>query len=348
MSPPLLSLTQWRAFDLLQEGIWIADVADCLVYLNPAMARFAGVPVDSLLGRCVLEFATATIDQFRPFFLAAREALAPMPYECELTTPGGCRTWQSGWLTPLLTDGIYQGMLCSVQDITATMDLKASMLNARQQLELVLAGADLGTWNWHLPSGRVVFNQRWSEMLGYRLEEIVPDIGSWKKLAHPDDWHDINTQLEAHLRGDTPAYESEHRLRHKQGHWVWVLDRGKVVERDPANQPLRVAGTLLDISDRKRLKTEGAALLRRIEALIGGAAASPRPVAAGHAATQLTTRQRRVLGLIANGQTSSQIATQLHISTATAATHRRDLMRKLGLHSTADLTRYAIEHGLDR
>ena len=342
-----LSADQCRGYDLLQEGVWITDADDRFVYLNPAMLSLAGVSREQVQGNVLLDLPEATIGEFRLFYLAARETGMPMPYECAVTTPEGRPSWQAGWLTPLRNAGRHAGMLCTVMDVSAKMALKTSMHSARQQLELILAGSDLGSWDWHVPSGHVSFNARWCEMLGYRHDEIAPHVSSWEKLVHPDDWPAISALVEAHLHGETASYESEHRLRHKHGHWVWVLDRGKVVERDAQGQPLRAAGTHLDISDRKRLKHEGTALLRRIEALITEATLT---IPSGNTATspQLTARQRRVLGLIAQGLTSTQIAAQLHISTATALTHRRDLMRKLGLHSTASLTRYAIEQGLDQ
>ena len=121
-----------------------------------------------------------------------------------------------------------------------------------QRLELALTGGDLGTWDWHVPSGDITFNKRWCEMLGYTLNEIEPVISSWKKLVNPEDWTVINAVLELHLKGESPMYEFEYRTRHKDGHWVWVLDRGKVVERDDDGKPLRVAGTHLDITRQKQ------------------------------------------------------------------------------------------------
>lgn len=120
-----------------------------------------------------------------------------------------------------------------------------------QRLELALAGADLGLWDWQLPSGDVVFDQRWCTMLGYELGEIEPAFESWRRLVHPDDLPKVQAALAAHLKGDTPLYEFEHRLRHKGGEWRWILTRGKVVQRDESGKPVRVVGTHMDISARK-------------------------------------------------------------------------------------------------
>ncbi|GAB4291468.1 MAG: hypothetical protein Kow0096_05680 [Thiohalomonadaceae bacterium] len=122
---------------------------------------------------------------------------------------------------------------------------------AEQRLEMALSGADLGLWDWHIPNDHVTFNARWAAMLGYRPDEIGPDISTWKRLIHPDDMTAIDEALQRHFRGETPLYETEHRLRHKDGHWVWVLDRGKVMERAEDGSPLRAVGTHLDITERK-------------------------------------------------------------------------------------------------
>ncbi|OHC27594.1 MAG: hypothetical protein A2Y50_04915 [Pseudomonadales bacterium RIFCSPLOWO2_12_59_9] len=130
--------------------------------------------------------------------------------------------------------------------------LERQLSESVQRLELALTGGDLGTWDWHVPSGDIAFNQRGCEMLGYALNEIEPVITSWQKMVHPDDRPVINAALEPHLMGETQMYEAEHRMCHKDGHWVWVLDRGKVVKRDGEGKPLRVAGTYLDITRQKQ------------------------------------------------------------------------------------------------
>ncbi len=120
-----------------------------------------------------------------------------------------------------------------------------------ERLELALAGADLGLWDWHVPGGKVVFNPRWFTMLGYAPGELAADFETWRALLHPDDSEPAQSAIAAHLKGTTPAYEIEHRLRHKDGRWLWILARGKVVQRDAGSAPLRMVGTHMDITARK-------------------------------------------------------------------------------------------------
>jgi two-component system cell cycle sensor histidine kinase/response regulator CckA len=121
----------------------------------------------------------------------------------------------------------------------------------RTRLELALRGADMGLWDWNIQTGRLVYNDRWARMLGYELEEIEPRVGAWEALIHPDDFVRVTGALAAHLEGRADSYEAEYRLRAKSGLWVWVLDRGRVLERDAKGRPLRAAGTHLDVTERK-------------------------------------------------------------------------------------------------
>ena len=136
-----------------------------------------------------------------------------------------------------------------------------------ERLELALAGGGLGLWDWHVPSGRTVFDARWCSMLGYGVDEIEPHVDSWRGLVHPEDWPSISAQLEPHLRGETPAYRVEMRMRHRDGRWLWIQDAGKVTERDENGAPLRAVGTHLDITERKRAEASIAKLTRQYAVL---------------------------------------------------------------------------------
>ncbi len=123
----------------------------------------------------------------------------------------------------------------------------------------------VGTWDWHIPSGDLHFDRRWVEMLGYADGELDYDLEAWERLVHPDDRERVDEQLRAHLTGRTDTYRCEYRCRHHDGHYVWVLDTGTVIERDPHGRPLRATGIHLDISDRKRQETEREELIAELE-----------------------------------------------------------------------------------
>ncbi|MGZ5044642.1 MAG: PAS domain S-box protein [Methylobacter sp.] len=232
-------------------------------------------------------------------------------------------------------------------DITEQRQAEMALAESEERLELALAGSGLVLWDWNIPERKVTAGNRWFELLGYTNEELGNDEDAWMNLVNPKDLERFKQKISSHLQGETASFESEYQLRHKNGHWVSIEARGRVTLRDKNNTPLRMVGTILDITQRKRLNEEGMDLLKQIELLIRESSSrSPVKVEEGNAAENLTKRQRQILGMIAAGMTSAEIGKRLHLATPTVISHRRNLMAKLDLHSTADVTRFAIDHGL--
>jgi PAS domain S-box-containing protein len=117
-------------------------------------------------------------------------------------------------------------------------------------------GINIGLWDWDLVTGALRFNQNCAGVLGYRGDELDSHVTTWQKLVHPDDFPRLMTVLEECLRGDSSQYTAEYRLLHKSGEWKWFLGNGKVFAYDDHGAPLRMAGTLYDISSRKRHEDE--------------------------------------------------------------------------------------------
>jgi PAS domain S-box-containing protein len=119
-----------------------------------------------------------------------------------------------------------------------------------ERLELALRGADLALWDLDLTTGLTVVNARWFEMLGLAPGTERSSHDHWESLIHPDDRERVVAEERACIDGLTPAYEAQYRMRHADGHWVWILDRGRVLARDAQGRSLRMVGTHLDISER--------------------------------------------------------------------------------------------------
>jgi diguanylate cyclase (GGDEF)-like protein/PAS domain S-box-containing protein len=115
-----------------------------------------------------------------------------------------------------------------------------------------LERANLGVWDWDLRTGDCFYSKSWSRMLGYEREELPDSPDLWLMLTHPDDRERAVASGERHLAGLTDTIETELRLRHKDGHWVWVLDRGGVIERDAEGRPVRMVGVQTDVTRQKQ------------------------------------------------------------------------------------------------
>lgn len=121
-----------------------------------------------------------------------------------------------------------------------------------QRLKYILEGTNVGTWEWNVQTGELVCNERWAEIAGYSLGELAPlNIETWTRLAYPDDLKRSGELLEMHFSGRLPYYDCEVRMRHKNGHWIWVRDRGKTATWTADGRPLLMCGTHMDITGRK-------------------------------------------------------------------------------------------------
>jgi diguanylate cyclase (GGDEF)-like protein/PAS domain S-box-containing protein len=141
--------------------------------------------------------------------------------------------------------------------------LSVRLAASTARLRSILDAADVGTWEWHIPSGRIRVDDRWADMVGYRREEIEQDITTWNALLHPDDVKRFDEAYQRHIDGHDDHYRVVVRLRHRDGHWVWIDDTGQVVERSPSGQPLLMRGTHKDITDEHRRNEQLAFVGRR-------------------------------------------------------------------------------------
>jgi diguanylate cyclase (GGDEF)-like protein/PAS domain S-box-containing protein len=122
----------------------------------------------------------------------------------------------------------------------------------RERLDLIVNATGIGIWDWQIQTGELTFNNRWAEMLGYQASELEPiSFDTWSQNLQPVDLTKAEKALEKYFSGETELYEIELQLMHKLGHCVWVLASGKIVEWDEQDQPKRMIGMHLDITERK-------------------------------------------------------------------------------------------------
>jgi diguanylate cyclase (GGDEF)-like protein/PAS domain S-box-containing protein len=162
-----------------------------------------------------------------------------------------------------------QHVLTVMIDQTERKRAEEQLRVSEERLARAVEGSGVGLWDWQVQGGEVVLNERWAEIIGYTLAELQPvSIETWRGLCHPDDLQRSDVLVEEHFAGQSPTYRFEARMRHKDGHWVWVLDRGKVSEWDDDGRPLRMVGTHLDISSRRAAEAEIAGALSVLESTL--------------------------------------------------------------------------------
>lgn len=344
------------ALNSAADGVEITDSAGYIQWVNQAFLQMTGYTGAEVIGHTPGELLKSGVHDQAFYQQMWETLLSGKVWRGEIINrrKDGSLYDEMLSIAPVIgSNGAPRNYVAIKQDITERKRFEQRLVQSEQRLELALAASGLASWDLDIPSGNAVTDARWFEIMGYSPDENLNNLASWAKLIHPDDRAATLAKLAAYIKGDVPSMEYEYRIRHKDGHWVWILARGKIVSWDADGNPLRIIGTNLDISHQQRIRQDGADLLQRIQSLIRDAGERPgkHSKAAGEVGNaapspQLSDRQMQVLQLVASGCTSVEIAQRLNIKPATVVTHRRDLMQKLKLHSVAELTRYVVEQGL--
>ena len=137
------------------------------------------------------------------------------------------------------------------EDITDRKQTEAKLAASERRWAFALEGGRQGVWDYDIKADSTYYSPTWCQMLGYDHKTFGNDPGAWKALIHPADLQNVIVSDRQHLEGKTPFSQAEFRMRHKDGHWVWILDQGQVMERDADGSPLRLIGTYTDISGLK-------------------------------------------------------------------------------------------------
>ncbi len=144
------------------------------------------------------------------------------------------------------------GTLSSGVEITQHRFSEEMLRAERQRMANIIEGTHAGTWEWNIQTGEILINERWAAILGYSSAELSPvSLDTWRQLCHPEDFDSVNEAIARHFRGELTYSENEVRMRHKDGHWIWVLNRGKVTAWSSDGKPLLMQGTHQDVHARK-------------------------------------------------------------------------------------------------
>ncbi|TPK98649.1 PAS domain S-box protein [Mesorhizobium sp. B2-4-16] len=142
-------------------------------------------------------------------------------------------------------------LVSQIEDIDARKQAEARIAEAETRWNFALTSAGQGIWSLDMRKGGTTYSETWVKMLGYADGELDGDPDRWLAMIHPDDRERVAEADRAHLAGETEFFEAEFRMRHKDGRWVWILDRGKAIERDGEGRLVRAIGSLTDITERK-------------------------------------------------------------------------------------------------
>jgi diguanylate cyclase (GGDEF)-like protein/PAS domain S-box-containing protein len=230
------------------DGVFIADLDGHYTEVNDAGCRMLGYAAHEIIGKTILDLIPPAdverLMQSREQMLTGGIHVAEWTLRCK----------DGSWLpvevsARILPDGRWQGF---VRDIRERQRAMQALRASEQRWQFALEGARDGVWDWNLVTDEVYFSPQWKTMLGYAEHEIADKLEEWDKRVHPNDKAGAYADIQRHLKGETPYYQNEHRLRCKDGSYKWILDRGMIVDRDADGKPARMIGTHTDITARKQ------------------------------------------------------------------------------------------------
>lgn len=237
-----------------RDGIFAKDIQGRYLLVNSRAAGLMGLPKSEIIGKkdaelLTQEMADRLVENDRQVWQSGREQIIE---EVVTDSDGNILTFLATKSPLRDRAGNITGIVGVSRDITDRKGAEAALRRSEERLQLALWGSDSGMWDWNLVSDEVYLSPEYSALLGYESEELQPNASVLSELIHPDDIKVITEKLNAYFAGSENACAVEYRMLAKSGEFKWILARGKVVERDENNAPVRMIGTISDIGDRKR------------------------------------------------------------------------------------------------
>ncbi len=149
------------------------------------------------------------------------------------------------------TSGLISGYIAIIRDTSDKKLIEGVISEGRERFELALENAGHGYWDWNVATGTVYLDPAWKAIYGFKPDELESSYASWETRIHPEDLPRVLESLSIHLKSQQMRYDVEYRAQKKDGTWIWLITRGRVIQRDREGKPLRMIGTVHDITERK-------------------------------------------------------------------------------------------------
>jgi len=236
----------------------LTDIAGKIVWVNQPFEVLTGYTLDEVLGKKPSEMLQGPASDLTQIAVMHHAIEHGQSFKVDIVnyTKAGEPYWVRIQSDPVLDEqGNLKGFIAIESDISAERQQSALIEQNEQRLTAVLDATHIATWEWNVQTGETTFNERWADIIGYTLDELQPvSINTWIQFAHPDDMALSESMLQQHFAGKTNYYDMHCRMRHKNGHWVWVHDRGQVKTWTADGQPLLMYGTHADVSEQKAIE----------------------------------------------------------------------------------------------
>ncbi len=248
----------------------IADPAGTIIHANDLFCQTSGYSREELLGQNhrILK-SEAQPDEFWADMWRTIAAGHVWRHVVCNRAKDGALYWVDTLISPFFNDHGVDKYVSIRTNITATVLAQQALDAERERLNNIITGTNTGTWEWNIRTGELIINERWAEILGYSLQELRPStVQTWADRCHPDDLPLAHLKRQQHLDGGLGHYDCEIRMKHRDGHWVWVHASGKTSAWTAGGEPAWMAGTHMDISVQKQAQAQLSEQLQFVEVLL--------------------------------------------------------------------------------
>lgn len=246
-------------------GILVVDKNHKNLFVNARLSKIFGYSKKKLLNATVEIFHInhAMFLKFSQLTLNSVIHDTPLEIDYQFKHKNGTLFWAHISGDPTKND---KEVLWAIVDLTQKTKSQKKIKKISERAELALLGNNDGIWDWNLLTNKVYYSHRWKEMLGYNDDELSNEFSTWRDLAHKDDIASAIGDVEDHIKGKINYVDNVHRLKHKDGHWIWVHNRAKAIFNEDGDA-IRMIGTHTDITQAKSLQlkyTQQAQIIQQI------------------------------------------------------------------------------------
>ena len=235
-------------------AVIVTDAQRRITWVNDGFVRISGYSAEEAMGRSPGELLQ-TKSTNTESIASLRAALdAGEAFRCQLLNRHklGAQYWIDIDIQPMRApNGALLGFMAVESDITDSKATATALATERLRLTHILEGTNAATGEWNVQTGELRMSQSWADLLGFSLDEFKPTMQSWLALCHPDDLESLNVCMRQHLQGHTAFFQHEARLRHRDGHWVWVQARARISSHSADGRAEWLSGTHIDVTEKR-------------------------------------------------------------------------------------------------
>ena len=243
----------------LKEVVFQTDIDGRLSFLNPSWIEITGFDFEETLTKPMIDFVhTEDKERYRKQFETLTQRKKDYA-RCEvryLTRSNDTRWVEIYAQLSIDENNKITGTTGTISDITKRKEVEEALQLNQERLQLALGSSEQGLWDWNLVTGRVYYDSQWANIMGCPLTELEQNLEMWHSTIHPFDKNGVLLALSAHHEGKREIFDMEYRAQRKGGEWIWIRARGRVIERNMDWAPLRMIGTIENITQRKEFEAE--------------------------------------------------------------------------------------------